>query len=476
MNKQILTLALLLVFSISGLAVPKLDKVLSPGQMKKDIDYFFDFVERIHPNMYAFTPKEKMDQRREELYEKCSVPLTFKEFLQHFLQLNDLFDGHTGIQLWSVLYRRVKDPVFFPKPVQLRNGSLFLMQQNNYPGEEREIVSINGVSGEDIYTTLFRTLSAENVHARELQLAGSFAQRLYYLAGIEAPFELAIKQAGTKELDALVFQGVDSWNIRNAYIGAFGCPFRNFRVFPEESIAVIDYNSCKYKLHKKAWRKNLTEWANHIFNELEKQNIEHLFIDISRNGGGNSGANKYLLERLVTDTIKLNLTITYKVSNELYKYKFRAMGKKSFRKEFGCNGDVFVRNETWKTPNKSPSYNGNVYLIQGANTYSAGADFSAAFIQSEAGIVIGEETGGQPDEFNEPIPEIRLPFSKFGVQCSWKYYDSELGEHGRGWLPDVPIVLNPYKTEHSLEDLQGFLKEIEAYKSGRKVSSTEVKN
>ncbi len=472
MNKLLLSTILTALFFLSAHA--ESNKTLTPEQMKKDINYFFDFVERVHPNIYAFTSKEILEVKKKELLERCSTPMDVVEFGRSLAPLNSLFDGHTRIVLDNLPVAITEtDKIFFPKPVQLLDGKLYLMQQNNDPGQKQEILSINGVSGNTIYEKLYRTSGIENRRQRELLLEETFAQQLYVFSSVKAPYQVIAKDLASTQTDTILLKAVDAYGISNAHIGTYHCEQLNFRIFPEQSIAVFDINSLRYNLNDEKVKQELTRGIEKAFELIEENKIENVFYDVSRNGGGNSAPSRIFLKALRHDTVFVKVDMYQKVSDDFIELianyttndeSQKVEKQRELREEYGPSGKVVKKELNILFANPDKGFSGNVYLIQGPCTYSAGTDFSEWFASSGVGVVIGEETGGQSDNYTEAVIG-HLPVTNLPVQCASKYLDFEKGEFGQGWLPDVPVVLNPYKTEYSLEELQHFIKEAEEYKS-----------
>lgn len=60
------------------------------------------------------------------------------------------------------------------------------------------------------------------------------------------------------------------------------------------------------------------------------------------------------------------------------------------------------------------SFDGNIYVLSGSNTKSAGACLASAVKDNKYGKVIGENTGGSSIFFTNPI-EIKLPYSSINI-------------------------------------------------------------
>ena len=56
------------------------NKLYSPEELKEDLDYLFQTMEDVHPNLYAYTPKSVIDSLREKATGQLTNPKTAFEF------------------------------------------------------------------------------------------------------------------------------------------------------------------------------------------------------------------------------------------------------------------------------------------------------------------------------------------------------------------------------------------------------------
>jgi hypothetical protein len=81
---------------------------------------------------------------------------------------------------------------------------------------------------------------------------------------------------------------------------------------------------------------------------------------------------------------------------------------------------------------------GHLYVLIGANTFSAGMSNAAQFRQRTAAILVGEPIGERPNSYQE-ARELRLPNSQLLVRFSTQYY--KFAEKGENLIrPDRDVV------------------------------------
>ncbi len=422
--------------------------LLSPKQMKKDIDFFFNFVSEVHPNMYAFVPKDSMEKRKCELYEKCLKPLTKFEFQREIRQLNSMFDGHTAI-----IYKTYPDApgeLFFPLNVIAKGKQLYLAEDE----DDREILSINDIPVPHLLQVMTRTFNVENKAMHDLEITFSFPRFLFVLTTCRSPFTLCVKDKTGKD-SVFTINGKEQVH---AWTRLFTGTMKDFSIYDSESIAILNYNSCRYTDKKEI--DEFAEWVDWVFKKLSDDGIKHLFIDISHNGGGNPKINDIIFRKIEHDSVSYPLFNEIKISSQLLKrdvplFFLRPVARIKYGKNYGTTLKI--------TYSPVKGYNGNIYLIQGPVTFSAALEMAAWFRYSGRATIIGEETGGMTAGYTNVIM-AQLPYSKFPIQSSCNYYEYPNGQMDRGFLPDVPIKLDYTKAQYELEDLKRFLKMIEENK------------
>lgn len=74
-----------------------INRILSPEEMEKDLAFYLNTVKDIHPDLYAYTPQEKIDQKKNEVAEYIRTPRSYSGFFRKISEMNTLFDGHTHI-------------------------------------------------------------------------------------------------------------------------------------------------------------------------------------------------------------------------------------------------------------------------------------------------------------------------------------------------------------------------------------------
>ena len=97
--------------------------------------------------------------------------------------------------------------------------------------------------------------------------------------------------------------------------------------------------------------------------------------------------------------------------------------------------------------NKDYVFDGKVYLITSAKTYSAGATMAVAFRNAKIGKIVGQASGQPVRGFIDLIP-YKLPHSKLKIATSFKEYKYANRENNSAKIePDIYIKPSYFENE-----------------------------
>jgi len=190
------------------------------------------------------------------------------------------------------------------------------------------------------------------------------------------------------------------------------------------------------------------EWSLFIknsFTEINRLGIKHVFVDITRNGGGGGD--------------EVNRLLYNELNHKAYNWTSMMYKKNSGK----------LKQDTISVPqcteNITNGYADQVYLIQSGCTYSAAVGISAWFKFSGRGKIIGDETGGTTAAYVY-APHYMLPNSRIEYQVSNTLWTFPFGARiDQGILPDLPVKIDFENHHFKVEDLKDFLVKL---KTGEK--------
>lgn len=468
-------------FEPSGIEYEKtnFNRILTVEEMKADIEYFFNKLYEVHVNPYAFVSKDSVAHRKKELLQQVSEPMEVFKFCSVISSINGLFDGHTGMPAMDYDYiesYRKRYGRFFPYAINYK-GEAFYLKSDVDSLKHKKIKAINGISSSEIQTGIEKRINYENRFFRNRTIERNFGTLLLGIFELKPPFTLCVTDTLSQTEKTFQHDGLAFWQFPQQ--SHTNPKSYSFRQFTDDSIAIIEYNTCQPN--------DLKAFNNYIdkaFSEIKQNGIKHLFIDISRNGGGSTSTNKIFYKNINHQPKDWYEDYTKKISQEsklhtmglsLYnssesfekrmkKYKKRIQSKElsNWEKDIISieNGGFFHKDIYYCKDEVLDGYANNLYIIQSHQTYSAAVDMSAWFKYSEVGKLIGTESGGMSAVYIEGIPFV-FPNSKLRFRVSDNYSSYPNGSLDKGIMPDVFLPDNFYKDQYSLEDLKEFIEKTQ---------------
>ena len=414
-----------LLFLVLSMSVASAQDTLTATQMREDFNYMMEQYERIHPNPTWSLGEERYNELKQQTLARLDHPMTQLDYWRIIARWNQHFDGHTHVGWPTIPPMPAGEMAFPPKSiVQYRNNKLFFSAYEAMPDSLRgcEILSINGHPSAEIIDSVMPYVS----HESEAHINNVILRSLYWFYqafyGYSSQMEFLYRTTDGENTVLLDRRILYTWLVQVGDMGEIGgvgvrdCPW-HFSIFPEQGIALFEFNTCgpndKFP--------QFDSVVAACIDSVNHYGINHLFVDISHNSGGNDAFCKRFLCHLdgLTDKVAaMDMTDT-------------EMGTIAHPEE--------KRVKMFFYP-KSPSYGGKLYFIQSQFTYSAAILLANMAKQYRLGPVIGEETGGLTTTFTRHNP-ISLPNSGLTFYCSDKQF-RHIGTTGpHGVLPDIPLEI-----------------------------------
>ncbi len=452
---------------IAMLCMASLDSVsqkapkLSKAEMKADIVYFFNTLRQHHPTPYFFCSKDSVEREKSKLESSLPDSLCTYDFAKRIGTLNHLFDSHTAI-LFSFLDQ---DTTFqaLPKIVHVdANGEIFI--RDKYANATTKVTAINGCPTKEVIAKLNRYLINERIkpaHKTNEDYLTSYVN----LLGISAPFTFTIAYKDTSATVNITEQHVFE-DKRVGYKLDFTERFKYNKDFDEIddavmkinqklSTAIIYYFNCNINNNEVVQKKMKT-----FFDTLSTLGIKNLIVDIRNNSGGSDYSNDTITSYIKHPSFHITQDYEGKVGDASKKkateyvdrYRAENLFNRVFYRLLVPNSILFLRDtpigETYKIRDNSKvecnpkGYSGNIFILQGAYTCSAAADFSYWFKRSKRGILVGEETGEATDCFSRALTD-KLPNSQLDLMVAQGRYTLPNGSVAKGVEPDFYFKIDP---------------------------------
>ncbi len=434
MKKSFIVLVILFLGLNNGLAQTK----FSAEQLKNDLDFLFNKMEYIHPNLYAYTSKNEIGRELSLIKTEFKDSLNSIDFwLMVCPIVNSLHHGHTSITPQNTDMNQYMIKLqetgfkYIPFSIIILDSSIYIRDiytnsKEIQPGNR--IISINGITSSEILSKLVKYESGERkeyrLHYAEKKFIWNFP--LHYPSAI---YEIKYKDKGLDK--TVLLNGIGEQETEKYFVKAFPEADNNYRNYKfrlaDKNTACIEYNACvDYD--------NFKLFLDSSFTKIKQDKISNLIIDVRKNGGGDASLNSllvtYLTDKPFYEYSKHveKLTSEIRATNEYYS---------QFKKDTIIERNTYVKNKI-----KNPLlFNGNIYVLTSIETFSSGTQLAALIKDYKLGKTIGQETGGIPTCYGDHF-DFMLPNTKTNCRVSYKWSLRPSGvEDNRGVIPD--IILNP---------------------------------
>jgi len=461
--------ALSLLAGCSGLVhVPELPPAkpgsltheFTPEELAEDTDWFFAFLEEIHPEPYRFVSREEMQTRRREMLAGIDRPLLRREFQPRLAELvAALGDGHTSVYVPYEEFMAAEDGAAkaFPIDVAWREGEVVVRRTavvtpDGALAPGARVLSIAGRPAPEVFRELLEQASGESEAGRVSGAEQQFAVRLW-LAGVRAPFSTTFASA----LDPSVRFGMDVPGMPHGCVArgeapGGGEPWRLER--RPDGVAVLTLDTLARDLD------DFEDFLEPTFAALAADPPTALLIDLRRNGGGDSRLGDELLQYLSDRPWRQAAVKEWKVSGPLKRHLksllpawirwtpvqyLHPTGRKLWNTP---EGEIALFEFERETPrDEERRYRGPLAWLIGPRTFSSAVGLAAGAEDCGRGLIVGQETGGVVNGFGEVIP-FRLPKTQLAAQISTAFHVRADGDRSAkgGVKPTLVMRSEPGET------------------------------
>lgn len=496
-----IVLLLLLVFLSSCVSVQKfnekLETPLNPEKLRADVDFAKKKLKKLHPNLYWYISKEKLDFKFDSVKASIKKPLKPNEFYQKLAPIiSDIREGH--LRLVPPSKRLTKKEI---KNLEKQKGLLsrynFVLDGNKIFVKDNadkipnmnvgtELLKIKDIPVKDLLENYrpFVNSDGENETFQKYILALRWPSYFTNEFGILDSVKVETKYQNEVKTFYLHREKISKEEKKKIEI-------ENKKLTKSESGKTKDYNIITKSFNRDlqfptndsivAYMKIKTfsgtfsrKFYKESFAVLKKSPAKYLIIDIRDNLGGSLSEINNLYSYLVSDEFKFinDIEVTSRSSMfhanyftnipnlakplALVTYPFYAIGtalsvKKVQGKFYLKNNGIFAL----KKP-KENNFKGKIYVLMNGSSFSAASIFPSKLKNDHRAFLVGEETGGANDGTvagrysTEKLPnsKLYLPIGLMLIQPNITFTNTK-----KGVVPDKEVLLT---TEEVLQkkDLQ----------------------
>lgn len=442
---------------------------LTKDDFVADFELAMNILKKTHPNPYKFKDSLAFNHQADSLRQELEKNPTFPAFLK-IMNSSMIPDVHLSASVsekneeeWH------KASTFFPYPVIIERGRMFINIQGKPVPFGSEVVSINGITTKQILKEFDKFSLSDGYIATGSDRNTWQFQRLFSLIYPPAKFyDLHYLQDGSsKVLKARL-------TAANATIATHNQ--QQLRYFPinilQQSDAVYDEFYEKEKtgvLTVNTFQLNEAkayESFSAFFKEMNKRDYKNVIIDIRNNGGGDPAISSLLYSFLSHGKFENRYnfrtrTLELPYSSYLIDHDSRGLSEEDIkaRKNFFYqrfdkdSSGIYIGNnrlnEGFLTdyPQDKDAFHGHVYLLTGGGTVSAATYFATLVQRNKRGHIIGKETGsGKASTAAHSFDTYRLPGTNSTIKIPLMeifFFDAK-EDNGRGVIPDTAVPIEKY--------------------------------
>jgi hypothetical protein len=435
-------LFVLLTLSISSYSQISKENLLS------DYDFLVNELKAYHQGLYQYVDKNTVDQKIDSI--RNTIESADK--IEFFKKVNALIaltnEGHSGARLpfWTQTKFGMSNS-FIPIKIEFSNKKAILVSYfgKENPGVEfgDQILSINGVSIQDIMTTLKPYVATDGFNETSFYQWVGMDFPLYYAVafGKSESFDIEVKKHNSQDIESFTIEARSALKLKDNKNTLNTVKRHNsflYRTISDSIGYLCVPNFYGYK--------DFEEFYLNSFKSIRNDKIKHLIIDIQENVGGVEGNENLLASYLFQKPFrKYKNVLAPKEACENFKNKksvrldaWTLKDDVPHRGEFTLTSNYFSE-LGYKQPDTDLIFSGKVYVLTSGVTFSGGAEFASMLKMTNRAIFIGEETGGTYEgNVSGYSRDVKLPKTKIKVSIPIVHFKVDVSPKvkGRGILPD----------------------------------------
>jgi len=467
MRRAFIFFVLLLFINVNGNSQENkfISKKISPQSMRSDFELLKNILEANHPSLYWYTSKDSLDFIFTNIYSTLNDSLSetaFKNKISNWVTA--IKCGHTTVRFSKKLNKEISKhkPPQFPLQVKVWNDSLLVIgnsfQNDNSIKRGIVIESINGFIAKKIIDSIFNTISTDGNSLNHKNQVASNSFPFWYNSvwGTDSAYTIRyldslgnIQTAIMKNYVSIKKPAIKTKDTAMSTAPSISITKRQKLQLSRRSLIIDTLNRSAIMRLNTFSNGSLKLFFKRSFRDLKELAITNLVIDCRNNGGGKVDNSTRLTQYLINQSFKIGDSVVavsrrfnysrYINPSFIYWLSMNITGIKAE------DGRIHYRRyeKLFFEPITKNHFSGNVFLLQGGNTFSAATMFIATLKGQENVIIMGEESGGgYYGNSAMHIPTITLPKSKLRIGLPmYRLVMDKDRPKGRGIIPD--IIINP---------------------------------
>lgn len=443
MKKIYLALAFL-AFAAYGFGQnPSPDKKFSPQQLKDDLAFVKRQIYNVHANPFNRVPNQDYEKSFSYLASRLTDSLTATEFYKYIKgTLGWLDDEHAGFSIKPALQTDdYKNGTTWLPLTLAQKGNKYYVNEVLIPntGLQRGM-RIQKVNGDWVEQAVGKASgNATGYAGQQRQKALDQFGYLYSITPRQAWYQFVVETADGKKIkvpgvqlkvwqDYVTAQSGHKDDDRITYTRYGNNAYINVPAFDARTDKEMD---------------SLKNVFTKMFMQIKADEAKAVFIDVSKNGGGNSAVGDLLTSFFYGKPYN-GYQCNFRRSDE-YLALITSWGIKDPAYAAYPVGTLIHSDSEKEYPfNPNPArYNGKVYIIVGNGTFSSAIMFATTIKDNHIATLIGQvPPDGHPNHFGE-LYNTTLPNTKIDLRFGVKEWIRPEGKQGKNILqPDILVDVN----------------------------------
>lgn len=457
MKKTLTTI--ILISTVFSMLNAQNTKKYSAKEVKEDLKYMYENLEKSNYNLYAYIEKEKMDNVYKEIIGSITDSLTSLEVFRLFqpfvasVKMSHCFLMNPWND-YSNSYLKQGGTVF-PLNLYFSQGKVFVknnFSKNNLISVNDEILALNDQPISEFMADMYKNISGPSDYFKESHIEQRVFARIYwYFYGECKAFKLNIKKKNGEESE-LILNAIpgkefeeknrqQKSNMRHnrefhindnntAYLRPGGFININVPFDPNDPATFDNTEFCQF--------------IDSAFLEFAKKGSKNLVIDLRYNMGGDNSFSDYMIAYFANKPFSLSSKFSMKTSQmtkdfwkEINIPEHQTVKEQIMSHENGTYFDVFI--PEIMPHMKSKRFKGNIYALINRYSYSNTSSVAAIIQDYGFGVIIGEETAEEQSSY-AAFHIFNLPNTQRSVAYPKAYFIRPNGDTtSRGVVPDYIV-------------------------------------
>lgn len=474
------------IFALSGCGIQKFQRSVmesmttevksqsyTKNQVQEDIDFYLKTMNEVCPFPYLNTDSTKVDEIARII--KSKGDRNGKELYLDFMELSASFNtAHAYVSLPEQMLSTHFAEGGRILPFTLRKMENYWVV--GYTGDslaqslqDEIITKINGEDVSELIESFRKYSNGKNIEEREKYVARDIALYLW-LKEINSPYEIEYIDSKSGNLKNISLSGygkiVQQTNSeQNSTEPSSLNDYIEYKIINND-IGYINFKSML--ILDKNIKKDFYKFLDTTFEDINKKKLSNLIIDLRENGGGRGEYGGALLNYFADKPYSQASGEVRRVSQQfknrlsqmpwlLRKIGLASADLKDYPKlPNGMNRVNF--DEPAPLKKQKNRFVGKTWVLIGPRTYSAAMMTANAVEDYDLGILVGESTGGVPNELSDVL-HVKTPNSEISLLIPTTLFTRANGDASdpNPVMPDIEVKTTYEDVEKSIDPVMNFV-------------------